>query len=399
MKGMNDPNDGRPLVVGAGPAGLAAAITLARHDRPVHVMERHRSVGHRFHGDMQGFENRSAHEDALERLRGLGIELDFPWRGFDKLTFYDSSLHPCVVHSRRPLFYVVRRGPGRDTLDTALLRQARELGADVSLGRTAQVAGPGTIVATGPRRADSIAVGLVFPAAIEDQAHAIVHPDLAPGGYAYLLVWDGQATLATCIFRDRWRLALDATTQTFQQLVPGLRLDGARRFGGYGSLLGRTRLIDDQGRLYVGEAAGLQDAEWGFGMMTAIPSGVLAAGSVLAGADYAALAAEEFAGMRAASLVNRTVWERLPRGWVDRAVRHKATGADLPWRLHGHWAPHPVKSLLAPALLKCFAGRVHEVGTGCQDASCQCLRCVCRAALGANRPAPSCIHGPQIGNS
>lgn len=105
--------------------------------------------------------------------------------------------------------------------------------------------------------------GTQEPSELEDLAHASVHPTLAPGGYAYLTVWDGQATLATRLFRDltRWRPALDATTEAFERLVPGLRLEGDRRFGGHGALLARTRYGDESGLLYAGGAAGLQDAE------------------------------------------------------------------------------------------------------------------------------------------
>ncbi len=366
-------------VVGAGPAGLAATITLARAERPVQLFERHESVGQRFHGDMQGLENWSGDEDVLDRLRSLGIATDFAWRGFDEVTFYDSRLRPAIARTKRPLFYLVRRGPEADTLDSALLRQARDAGAEIRLGAPALVAGPGTIVATGPRKADGIAVGYLFRTDLPDQAHAIVHPTIAPGAYAYLLIWDGRATLATCVFRDLkgWKPALDAAADTFMRLVPGLRLDDARRFGGYGALLGRTRYSDESGRLYAGEAAGLQDAEWGFGMVTAMRSGVLAADSLINGREYAERARHDFDAARAAGLVNRAVWERSPRRLMDGALRFEAGRGDLPGRLQRHWAPSPMKSILARTLLAGFHDRLHDVDRTCHETSCRCLRCAC----------------------
>ncbi len=60
-------------IAGAGPAGLAAAITLAQAGRRVAVHEAQREVGHRFQGDPQGLENWSTERDVLEILRGLGF--------------------------------------------------------------------------------------------------------------------------------------------------------------------------------------------------------------------------------------------------------------------------------------------------------------------------------------
>jgi flavin-dependent dehydrogenase len=59
----------------------------------------------------------------------------------------------------------------------------------------------------------------------------------------------------------------------------------------------------------VGEAAGLQDFLWGFGIRLAIRSGVLAARAVLEGRDYTHDAEQAFKAVGRTGLVNRMLWD------------------------------------------------------------------------------------------
>src|SRR5574337_985 len=78
-------------IAGAGPAGLAAAITLAHAGVPVVVHEAQAEVGYRFQRDLQGLENWSTEEDVLAVLRNLGIDTDFKVLPYRKGTVFDRS--------------------------------------------------------------------------------------------------------------------------------------------------------------------------------------------------------------------------------------------------------------------------------------------------------------------
>ena len=70
-------------ILGAGPSGLAAAITLARAGRAVELYERRSDCGMRFGGDLQGLENWSHETDTLDEFRACGIDIDFHCAPFD----------------------------------------------------------------------------------------------------------------------------------------------------------------------------------------------------------------------------------------------------------------------------------------------------------------------------
>src|SRR5579884_1970739 len=64
-------------IVGAGPAGLACAISLARAGERVVVREMNTKIGGRFHGDFQGLENWSATSDVVEEMQKYGLRTNF----------------------------------------------------------------------------------------------------------------------------------------------------------------------------------------------------------------------------------------------------------------------------------------------------------------------------------
>jgi flavin-dependent dehydrogenase len=356
---------------GAGPAGLAAAITLAKAGRRVLVHEAQGEVGYRFDGDFQGLENWSSKQDVLDQLRELGIATEFAMMPFDRGYAFDAWGERYELAGSKTLFYMVERGPGPGTLDTALLEQARGLGVEVRFNsRLDHLEGAG-ILAVGPKAADAIAVGYHFETTMQDGFWGILDDDLAPQGYAYLLVMNGRGTVKSCMFSGykQERLYVERTVAAFQRLV-GLKMVNPRPHGGAGNFRMPTRSVTGVHPV-VGEEAGFQDFLFGFGMRYAIVSGVLAARSLLEAKDYELLWRRELEPQMRSSMVNRVIFGMLGnRGyrWVLR--RNQTKHWDAHSVLRWVYQPGPIKRLLLPWARR----RYHSQR---QDESCNHINCTC----------------------
>lgn len=313
-------------ILGAGPAGLTAAIALARAGRTVEVYERRQDVGARFPGDLQGLENWSHDEDVLDEIRRLGIEPDFDATPCARLEMIAGQEH-FHVNTTRPGWYLVRRGSGVGALDRCLRVQAVAAGVVIHFGSTLppnQV----DILATGPRPREVVGVGkgIVFETSAADASVLLLDRTLARTGYAYLLIANGHGVMACGIFDDFTRI--DECFEATRRRLTTLRdfdIRNPRAFGGVEGFSPRPRWR--QGRaLVVGEAAGLQDLLWGFGIRTAIRSGRLAAAAMIDGSDYGTVAQQVLTpGMRATA-VARVLWELGRVGnfeWTVRLLRSR----------------------------------------------------------------------------
>lgn len=296
-------------IAGGGPAGLCAALLLARAGESVELREKHQQVGRRFAGAVHGIENWSSTAPFTERLRSWGIDLGRTLTPCHELIL-------CNEHTRRsvsselPLFYLVGRGSEADCLEGTLLRLAREAGAELRLGERFE---PGTadIDATGPQstRRMCVETGIHFRTRSSDVAAALVARDATPYGYAYLLVRDGRGSLSTVRFDGQpvTRQQLETCARLLTRHVP-VDIREARPAAGYGSYI-MSGQLRRSGSWAIGESAGLQDFVWGFGIRRALESGALAARCWLEGAPYAAWARREFGIPDRASLVNRYFWD------------------------------------------------------------------------------------------
>lgn len=376
QKNSHQTNVGTDKVVqiaGAGPAGLSAAITLAGEGYSVQVHEANAEVGFRFQGDLQGLENWSSEQDVLDWLQIQGITTHFARLTCRKGMAFDANGTSYDIHCDDPLFYMVERGPGPDSLDTALLNQALELGVEVRFNsRLNKFEGAG-ILATGPRAADAIAVGYHFDTDMDDGFWVICDDNLAPKGYAYLLVMHGQGTVKSCMFTDfsKQRHYVQRTVSVFEERV-GLRMTNPRPHGGVGNFHIPLSALQG-GHPVVGEQAGFQDTLWGFGMRHAILSGVLAARSLIAGTDYNKLWYQEMRQQMQAAVVNRCIFELLGNKGYRRFLSRVTRGVDPRATLRKHYNLAWYKRLLLPWAKLRYSSRYKD--KNCHHDDCMCVSC------------------------
>lgn len=299
-------------IAGAGPAGLTAAIILAKNGYDVRVFEQHSQVGSRFNDDFQGLENWSRKEDVLAELEKADIETNWWHRPFHGGIMYDAKMRPMNIKTSRPLFYMVRRGSAHPkSLDRSLLNQAKSAGAELVFNTRAKPDDV-DIIAGGPTgRPLVVAMGMTFDTRHEDFACVFLNDELAPSGYTYFLISEGKATLANVLFKDfkDVHVTFQNSVETIKELFGIDDFANSTNWGGYGSFSIPNSCIVN-GALLVGEAAGIQDFLFGFGIRYAMISGKLAAQSIIKKQNYDELWRDRLLPHLKASLVNRFIYNR-----------------------------------------------------------------------------------------
>lgn len=300
-------------ILGAGPAGLTAAINLARSGFLVDVFEKSDEAGRRFHGDLQGLENWSEASDTITQFQDMNIGINFDYRPYRELSLTNGEelLH---FSCHRPAFYLVKRGTISASLDQGLKQQALDAGVTIFFSSPRSEKGA-DIIATGPGSGGFLGIvkGITFTTTMENIAVALINTSTSSDGYAYLLVMNGYGCLCTFLMSNFHHAGecLDKARQTFSRMFP-LEIIEPKPCGGFGRSDLHPRFQEDS-RLYVGEAARLQDMFGGFGIRYAVQSGYLAAQAIIHGEDYETLARKFFLRKFKAGIVNRYLFEKLKK--------------------------------------------------------------------------------------
>lgn len=291
------------LIAGGGIAGLTCAINLAAQGIPVEVHEAKGYCGKAIR-DFEYLDNWSFPEDALDTVRRCGFQPIFDHRPIHSFKAYSPSLREVTISTHAPLMYRVWRGPVPGSIDDALERQAKDAGVTIRYGSRLPEE-KATVVAWGPRKPNLLVAGIEFNTPAEDLIEVLTDDACAPQFYAYRIVDGGRGVIITVFPTDHTdgRRLLDQTVQRFQR-IRAVPMATIRRFG-YGCALRVPSTAIQDGRLYVGEAAGFQDCLFAFGMRYAMLSGYLAARALAEGEDYDQLWRDVFGHQLAVGARNR----------------------------------------------------------------------------------------------
>jgi flavin-dependent dehydrogenase len=362
-----------PLIIGGGPAGTAAAITLAQAGYRPTLVERSTAATDKVCGDFLGM-------DAIHQVRALGI---------DPATLGAAAIHRIrLIHGERVAesalpFAAV--GLSRRTLDAALLSNAERAGAIVKTGQTVrhltreagewvvqtgdqtELSAETVFLATGkhdlrdlPRaRADQGAVGMKMYFALapgpEKTLKGAVELTLFPGGYAGMQpVENGQSVLCIAIQRHAFQrygagwpgliTAIEQRSRRFATMLAGASPLLPRPLAVAGIPYGyQARPTFLEGLFRVGDQAAVIPSLTGDGMAIALHSGKMAAETWLSGADsmvyHRALTRTLTPRMRLAGLLHHAcmsgpVQSTLIRGAevFPGLLRHAASRTRLPFQ-------------------------------------------------------------------
>jgi hypothetical protein len=276
------------IVVGAGLAGLTAAVNCARAGHEVRVLEKYDRVG----GDPDHHPSVDSTPLQPERMGALlGLELGPPQvTPTPTASFYVYGKR-FDLDGGRQFLHAVERGPRSTSIESCLYEKACEAGVRFEFGwalrsqRDAAELPPGSIVATGLHHEPFLALGIpwqdvygcVANGRFEGPPAAIAWFDTFAGDYSYFANANG---IGFALAFDRKPLRSDAREVFAERLHAdlGVEFTGWHEFQG---AVGVKRLDNPRlfaaGKILAGTLAGMQDPLFFFGAHASLISGKIAA--------------------------------------------------------------------------------------------------------------------------
>jgi flavin-dependent dehydrogenase len=170
------------------------------------------------------------------------------------------------------------------------------------------------IISTGTAENKHIGVvrGIRFETESDDIAVSLLNNKASHNGYCYLLITNGYGCICSVnlyITGDKANIYLKKACEMINNQFE-INIKNEQNVGGVGCFLLKPRLVEN-GKIFTGEAAGLQDLLWGFGMRYAVTSGYLAALSIIKNKNYKKLIKKRIFSRLKTSVVNRYLIDKV----------------------------------------------------------------------------------------
>ena len=274
-------------VLGAGPAGLSAAIVLSTAGNKTIVYESSPLIGGRSGTNIQAIRNYGSDKNIIQKIESYGIKMP-KLNPITKIIKYSPTYRTDEIYSEdEPIFYTFKRGPSPDSMESSFAEQAKNKGAQIILGKAAKVIDCQIIASGSKFDPVGFGYGATFEGTFDKDTIAFFYGnELIQNGYAYITPY-GKDMLSVAI-TSFTKQDFGTISERFEKFIKTDKiiketLNGAKRlnsFAGYGHF-NVPETAFHKYKYFTGGSAGFVDPARGFGVKYAILSGAMAAKALI----------------------------------------------------------------------------------------------------------------------
>jgi len=293
-------------IKGGGPSGLAFSIYLLKNGLKCKIFERKGYPEKMSNRGFQVLENYTKKEDSLNLFKELEVE-DFFYYPLNKAIFWDFNYNFYNLFSKENFGYLVKRGNLKGSIDLALLNKAKQMGLEISYESDNF-----DIIASGPFQPDGIAEERHFETDERMRVWVLMDPKKIYGGYSYLFTFDGKGTFGCAITYNFKKIReISSKCWEFFHKIEKIKVENLKIYHSFVNFYIPEKYEKD-GKLFLGEAGGMQDFFLGLGIRLAIESGIIAGKSIIENFSYSEKIKENYLDFFKRSFVLRIIYERVP---------------------------------------------------------------------------------------
>ncbi|MFH1256815.1 MAG: NAD(P)/FAD-dependent oxidoreductase [Candidatus Diapherotrites archaeon] len=301
-------------IIGAGIAGLSAAIILAKGGERASVFEKNRAIGLNTGENIQAIRNYGPDYGQLQKFRKEGLDLNYT-KPIYKITKYSPSGRKMEINSKEPLFYIFRRGEALTSFDSQLFEQAEDEGVKFQFKENKNLKNA-EIVSSSSIFRNIAYYGVHFKDVTvqKDTILFFLNNEFAPHGYLGLIPYGKhEASIGEVSFNLNANLPLLFERFLKENMIISKIIENsssADKFGGF-TYANVPKTAEINKIKFIGSAAGFVDAARGFGVNYCLESAIAAAQSIINKTNYDTIWKGAIESELLAALKRRIIYEHM----------------------------------------------------------------------------------------